>query len=364
MRDVTTLAKHVDTASGAGSAGLDRKGMARYQVCELVVESNVFLPELTPTELGNTDCRFEVMPAGEGFAGELQWFHDCPSPDNETWLRFAERGEDYLLRFRDQGDFLISRDGTRVRCRPLPGTTESTIRHLFLDQIVPLVLSRRESLVLHASAILTPAGVIAFVGKSGQGKSTLAASFGQSGSRLISDDYLVLRKTVLRKTVSRKMSLPKNANSGLTEKWIAIPSYPGVRLWPETSDGIFKIPPKSAEVSQYTNKRRVSDPALVPFAEGPSALRSLYFLDEEEEDDAYQAEPAISRLSPSKAFMKLVSCAFNLDIRDKTMLERQFEAIGQISTQLPCFQLDYARNFATLAGVRQLIVEQEMRSAA
>ena len=39
------------------------------------------------------------------------------------------------------------------------------------------MLSRRESLVLHASAILTPEGVIAFVGKSGQGKSTLAACF-------------------------------------------------------------------------------------------------------------------------------------------------------------------------------------------
>ena len=56
---------------------------------------------------------------------------------------------------------------------------------------------------------------------------------------------------------------------------MAIPSYPGVRLWPETSDGIFSVAPETAEIAHYTDKRRVSDPALVPFAEGPSALRSV-----------------------------------------------------------------------------------------
>jgi hypothetical protein len=194
--------------------------------------------------------------------------------------------------------------------------------------------------VLHASAILTPAGAIAFVGKSGNGKSTLAACFGQKGFGLISDDYLLLRKTEV---------------GPATPVWVAIPSYPGVRLWPETSDGIFIVPPESAEIAHYTDKRRVSDPALVPFAEGPSALRCLYFLNDE--GDASRPQPAILPLRPREAFMKLVSCTFNLDIRDKTQLERQFEAIGEITSQLPGFQLDYARDFATLPALRRLIVD-------
>ncbi|MBZ5650000.1 MAG: hypothetical protein LAO18_05905 [Acidobacteriia bacterium] len=345
MSEVATLVNRGDPASRVAEAGLDMTGATRYRVCDLLVESSVPLPELSQVEGGSPDCRFEVLPAAEGFAEDAHWFHQWITADKETWLKLADRGEDYLLRFLDQGDFLISRDGRDVRCCPLPGTPESTIRHLFLDQAVPLVLSLWESLVLHASAILTPQGVIAFVGKSGQGKSTLAACFGQSGFRLISDDYLVLRKMALRKMV---------------EDWFAIPSYPGVRLWPEASDGIFSVPPESAEIAHYTDKRRVSDPALVPFAEGPSALRCLYFLNDQ--GDAFLPEPSILPLRPREAFMKLVSCAFSLDVRDKVRLERQFEAIGQITAQLPCFQLEYARDFAMLPAVRRMIVDQPVRS--
>lgn len=339
---MATLANQINSESRAAKAEpvleLEPKttGAARYRVCELVIESTVPLPELTRADRGGSDCRFEVLPAGDGFAGAIQWFHQRTTPEEETWLRFGDLGGDYLLRFRNECDFLISRDGGEVRCRPLPGTAASTIRHLLLDQIVPLVLSRRESLVLHASAILAPEGVIAFVGKSGQGKSTLAACFGQSGFRLISDDYVVLRRSA-------------------KGDWVAVPSYPGVRLWPETSDGIFSVPPESTEVAHYTDKRRVSDPALIPFAGEPSPLRCLYFLDDQ--DDAGQPGPAIRCLSPRKAFMNLVRCAFNLDIRDKALLERQFDAIGQVSAAVPCFRLDYARDFALLPAVRRLIAE-------
>ena len=50
----------------------------------------------------------------------------------------------------------------------MPGIPEVTVRHLFLDQVIPLVLSRREPIVLHASAVQTAHSVIAFAGKSGQ----------------------------------------------------------------------------------------------------------------------------------------------------------------------------------------------------
>lgn len=344
MSETATWTKSPGPASRAEGTGLDPAGAASYRVCELLVESSVRLPELTQAE-GSPDCSFLVLPPGEGFHGDVHWFHQWKTADQEeTWLKVADRGPDYQLRFLDQADFLISRDGKHIRCRPLPGTPLSTIRHLFLDQIVPLMLSRRESLVLHASAILTPEGVIAFVGKSGQGKSTLAACFGQNGFRLISDDYLLLRKI-------------DSAQPGAD--WVAVPSYPGVRLWPETSDGVFSVAPETAEIAHYTDKRRVSDPALVPFAEGPSALKCLYFLNDE--GDACPPEPAILPLRPRDAFIKLVSCAFNLDIRDKAQLGRQFGAIGEITSRLPCFQLDYARDFAALPAVRRLIIDQPLR---
>jgi hypothetical protein len=347
MNIAATLASRVSSVEPGDGVELGLTGMGRFRVCDLVIESSVPLPELRQTAEGTPDCGFQVLPAGKSLDDEFDWFHHWSTHDNGVWLKFGSRGEDYLLRFPDQGDFLISHGGEEVRCCPLPSTPASTVRHLFLDQVIPLILSRREPLVLHASAVLTPQGAIAFVGKSGQGKSTLAACFAQIGWPLISDDYLVLRKMALRET---------------DEDWAAIPSYPGVRLWPQASEGIFSSFPETTEIAHYTEKRRVSDPGLVPFAQKPSPLRGVYFLDGDGE--VLESGPPIAPSDPREAFMKLVACAFNLDVRDRTLLRNQFDAIAQLRTKLPCFRLQYARDFSALPALRQLIVDQQIRNEA
>jgi hypothetical protein len=354
MKNAVTFANRVPLAEREDSLEL-ATGAGRFRVCDLVIESNVPLPELKASDKARFDCRFTVMGSGEGLDGEVEWFRCWSTQDDGVWLNFGMRGENYLLRFPGHGDFLISEDGSEVRCRPLPGTPASTIRHLFLDQIIPLILSRRESLVLHSSAVLTPQGAIAFVGKSGQGKSTLAASFTQIGCPIISDDFLVLRKSVLRQTV-RKYSEKKTG-----ESWIAIPSYPGVRLWPRTSDALFAALPESAEIAPYTRKRRVSDLSLLPFVEGASPLRCLYFLDGDSgEEHASLGQPIVS--SPKDAFMNLVACSFNLDVRDKALLKNHFETIAQLRSSLPCFRLQFEREFSALPALRQSILDHQARN--
>ena len=88
----------------------------------------------------------------------------------------------------------------------------------------------------------------------------------------------------------------------------------------------------------------------------------LYFLDGDGE--MIESGPLIAPSEPREAFMKLVACAFNLDVRDKTLLRSQFNAIGQLRTKLPCFRLQYARDFSTLPALRQLIVDQQIRNEA
>lgn len=53
-----------------------------------------------------------------------------------------------------------------------------------------LDLDAREGCTLHASAVEVDEGVIAIVGRSGQGKSTLAAMLCAAGAKLITDDAL------------------------------------------------------------------------------------------------------------------------------------------------------------------------------
>ena len=87
------------------------------------------------------------------------------------------------------------------------------MRHLLLDQVMPLVLSR-DRLVLHASAVATPAGAAAFIGFTGAGKSTLAASLSAAGFPILSDDCLVIERD--------------------GRGFLARPFYPGARLWPDS----------------------------------------------------------------------------------------------------------------------------------
>ena len=101
-----------------------------------------------------------------------------------------------------------------------------------------------------------------------------------------------------------------------------MPSYPGVRLLPGASDGIFERAPATTEVAHYTSKRRISDLEVLPFTESPATIRSVYVLDDEGIEPP--PEPVVEHISPRESFMKLVSSSFNLDITDKELLRRQF----------------------------------------
>ena len=119
-------------------------------------------------------------------------FHVWAFPDGTLWTEFYRANGGYLLRFPDLADFQVSADGLSVTCLPAPEVSEATSQHLYLNQVLPLVLSKLGKLVFHASAVEVDDGAVVFAAESGRGKSTLAASFAVSGSRFLTDDGLVV----------------------------------------------------------------------------------------------------------------------------------------------------------------------------
>ena len=126
----------------------------------------------------------------------IQPFHAWGLPDGTPWTEFYRLGGGYLLRFPELADFQVSADGLEVTCFPAPEVSEATSQHLYLNQVLPLVLSKLGKLVFHASAVEVAGGAIAFAAESGRGKSTLAASFAVSGFRFLTDDGLVVETAV------------------------------------------------------------------------------------------------------------------------------------------------------------------------
>jgi hypothetical protein len=104
-------------------------------------------------------------------------------------VRRSERG--YWLSFDDFGRYAVSLDGREAACQADAVPVERCERFLFA-QVLPLAAVLQGLDVVHASAVAWDGRVVAFVGPSGAGKTTLAARLVARGAMLITDDALAL----------------------------------------------------------------------------------------------------------------------------------------------------------------------------
>ncbi len=92
-----------------------------------------------------------------------------------------------LIYVRGTGVFIIE-NGTQVTIIPDTTSQELLIRFYLVGTIMGVVLYQRKFLVLHASAVNINGGAVAFLGVSGEGKSSTAATFVTHGYNIITDD--------------------------------------------------------------------------------------------------------------------------------------------------------------------------------
>jgi hypothetical protein len=211
-----------------------------------------------------------------------------------------------------------------------------TIRHLLLDQVIPLVLSVRGRLVLHASAVVVPRGAIAFLGETGQGKSTLSGSFVTQGFPLVTDDCLLLQEA--------------------GEHLFGHPSYPGLRLWPDSVAALFGQGTRLCHVAHYTEKKRLGpDNGPLPFCADPAPLQRVYVLAPYEETEDTKAI-TFAPLSPREAFMELVKHTYRLDIIAQERLNEEFECVARVVALLPLCRLAFPQDLSLLPTVREAIL--------
>ena len=258
-------------------------------------------------------------------------FHEWVFPDGTLWTQFFRVGHDYLLRFPDLADFAVSVSGQDVAAYAVPGVSKQTVEHLYLNQVLPLALSRQWKLVLHASAVEVEDFAVAFLGVSGRGKSTLAAGFSTSGYRFLTDDGLLLDKD----------------NDG----YIVRPSHPSIRLWDDSRQALIPDTTHAAPPVDYTPKARLLADGEVAFCDTARPLRCMYFLGEGSTDAV-----AITPISGRDAMIELVRNSFLLDIEEREMLVHHF---GQLSAlvEIPMFfRLDYPRRYEVLAEVREAVI--------
>ena len=259
-------------------------------------------------------------------------FHTWDFPDGTRWTEFYRMGGGYLLRFPELADFEVSADGLEVTCVPAPDVSEATSQHLYLNQVLPLVLSKLGKLVFHASAVEVAGIAIAFAGESGRGKSTLAASFAVSGSRFLTDDGLVVEP--------------------IAQGFEVLPSHPSIRLWADSEDALIAPGTETAPALSFTPKSRFLAGDEIRFCDQSRPLRRVYFL-----GDGSAKTLEFQRLKPAEAVVEWVKHSFLLDIEERPRLASHFDQVAALANQPIHYRLDFPRRFEDLGGVRQAIVE-------
>lgn len=287
-----------------------------YRAYGRVLESDRLLPELEPVEAPRPDVRL-VWDARVQAPADLRWTTLWRFSDGEPWVTAARGSGAQHFRFGRFADFRVS--PALIEMAPRGRVADSTLRHLLLDQALPLALASAGSLVLHASAVLLGGRAVLFAGPAGAGKSTLAALLARRGVPVLADDGVLIEE-------------------GPDGSLHAVPSYPGLRLFEDSSvaaslDG-------GGAVSDYSPKRRfvsAARPGL--FESAPARLGRIYVISAADELD-------MARLSRRDAAMAIVRHAYRPGADDRPGLRTQLETIARCSETLDVWSLRCPRDFS------------------
>ena len=258
-------------------------------------------------------------------------YHEWLASDGRVVTQFFRVAGGYLLRVRGIADFAVACAGEDIECRPLASVSAASIRHTYINQVLPLALSRLGTLVFHASAVDLSGHAVAFAGEAGRGKSTLAASFATTGHPFLTDDGLVIEQRG-------------------ADYWVA-PSHPSIRLWEDSQKALVHPDTPSAEPLPFTSKTRFLAGYDIPFCGEPRPLRHVYFL-----GDGTSPRVSFAPMSASEALIELVKHSFLLDIQASDLIAAHFDQLTRLVGRRIYYRLDYPRRFEALGEVRSAIL--------
>jgi hypothetical protein len=228
-----------------------------------------------------------------------------------------ERAEDYRIRAKGFGRYVVSADGTEVRCER--GTVEEHAQERFLfAQVLPLAAVVRGYELLHASAICLNGVAVAFAGPSGTGKTTLASRLVDRGAGFLTDDVLAL---------SRDTHAP-----------IAHPGPPFIAVLDGDADQI-EVAARIGRFTGTSDKLHV----VVPAGRDAFPLRAVYHL---------ESGPGL-RLEPigSGVVRRLLGSVFAPYLVTADRLNRQLEMAHLLVETVPQFGLQLSPNVSVEEAV-------------
>ncbi|TDV46895.1 hypothetical protein [Actinophytocola oryzae] len=276
-----------------------------YRAHGLLIASDVRLPlplapagppDLVLFRAENREVPHE-RPRGERLA-------EVGRPDHTIFYTLA-RHEDVVLRYPGLCDFVGDAGFAEIAIHLHPGADEGLLPVLIAGALMAMHLMLRNELVLHASAVQTGDAAVAFVGKSGMGKSTLATALCALGHALVSDDLLRVDKSLMVYPGATETRLRPNAR--------ALAGEDGY----ETADG--RLATRPADL--------VAGPLPLAACVIPRPSRDV-------------TEVRTRRLGPVEALLRLSGYPRVLGWTDPTTKASAFQSLADLVERVPVLEAD------------------------
>jgi hypothetical protein len=246
--------------------------------------------------------------------------------DPSPWLR---------LGYADGTWFWISPDRREMWASWSMDSSPEDASTYLLGPILGYLLRLRGTVALHASAVRTPGGAVAFVGARGTGKSTTAAALVQRRHPLVTEDVCALRE-----------------GDGEVE---VLPGYPLIRLWDASVEMLWGRADALPLLTPSWEKRYmpVDDGEGAAFATEPVPLRALFLLQGREDTDAPRVDP----LSPAEALIFLVGNTYKNLLLDPDQRAEEFHALRRLLERVPIHLLVPHTSGARIGELCDLILQ-------
>lgn len=163
---------------------MEDKGLYYYELYGLKARSNIYFPQLLPSnEISDDKVDIEItMTNGSEHSRPFEEIYKEGNSFGNT-----EHG----LWFKNQaGKFSVETEGgvARISCEKYCDIHESIIRSFFMGNCIAMALTQLGKVALHGSSLIYKGRTIIVCGGSGAGKSTITTALINKGATLMSDD--------------------------------------------------------------------------------------------------------------------------------------------------------------------------------
>lgn len=310
-----------------------------YAAYGLRVRSDIPLP--LPPAPDDAGARTDVRIRHHGTAhapeptGQVRMVRTCPVHGDVLKVFRGPEGTWFWL--RSVGIYHLTPDLKTVDVYPADREDPRAVGHAVIQPVLVYVMNRRGMPVLHASGIETGRGAVAFLGMSGQGKSTMIASFLRRGAALLTDDALPLR-----------------IEAGVA---YGVPGPPHMKLWDATAEHALHLDGNLPALSALAEKKYLALDQRYEYAPAAAPMRAIYVLQRYDPIASHRTDVRVQRLGSRESLAALLSHALLRDCLLPVEEGAFLPLFAHTIRQAPVRALTYPSGFEYQDAIHEAILE-------